>query len=174
MSTPFVDECLAILTRTPTVMNALLRNLPDAWTTATEGAGTWSPYDVIGHLIHGEQSDWMVRIRIVLEEGPDRVFDPFDREAQFRDSAGKSLVDLLDQFAALRADNIDRLRALNLTEGQLAAVGTHPVLGTVAAREILATWTAHDLAHLVQVNRVMAKRYRQDVGPFATFLSVMK
>jgi hypothetical protein len=174
MGSPFVDDCLAVLTRTPAVMNALLRNLPDAWTTATEGAGTWSPYDVVGHLIHAEQSDWMVRLRIILDEGPGRVFDPFDREAQFRDSAGKSLVDLLDQFAALRKDNIERLRAIDLSEAQLAAVGTHPVLGQVTAREILATWTAHDLAHLVQVNRVMAKRYRQDVGPFAAFFSVMK
>jgi hypothetical protein len=174
MAENFVEECLSVLTRTPATLDALLRGLPEAWTEATEGPGTWSPYVVIGHLIHGEKVDWMARLNIILNDGPSRPFDPFDREAQFRDSDGKSLASLLDEFSALRQQNIARLRALNVQPGQFDLKGTHPTLGTVTLRELLATWTAHDLAHLVQVARVMAKRYKQDVGPFAQFLSVMR
>lgn len=174
MAEPFVEECMSVLTRTPSVLDGLLRDLPDAWTRATEGPGTWSPYDVVGHLIHGERVDWMARLMIILEHGPTRPFDPFDREAQFRESTGKSLPMLLDEFSELRVQNVARLRALNLKPEQFELQGTHPTLGSVTARQLLATWTAHDLAHLVQVNRVMAKRYKRDVGPFAQFLSVMK
>ncbi len=156
------------------VLDALLRELPEAWTAATEGARTWSPYDVIGHLIHGEKADWMPRVVIILEHGPDRPFDPFDREAQFRASVGKSLATLLDEFGALRSENLMRLRALNLQSAQLDLEGTHPELGVVTLRQLLATWTAHDLAHILQVARVMAKRYQREVGPWAAYLSVMK
>jgi len=174
MTTPFLDECLSILSRTPATLDALLRDLPDVWTTAMEGPGTWSPYTVVGHLIHGEKTDWMPRLAIILEHGPGRPFDPFDREAQFRDSRGKSLTNLLDEFAALRADNLVRLHGLNLQPEQLELIGTHPALGRVTARQLIATWTAHDLGHLLQVSRVMAKRYQQEVGPWAAYLSVMK
>jgi hypothetical protein len=174
MAENFVEECLSLLTRTPAALNALLRGLPEAWTKATEGPGTWSPYVVIGHLIHGEKVDWMARMNIILNDGPGRPFDPFDREAQFRDSNGKPLGALLDEFSALRHENVERLRALDLQPGQFDLTGTHPTLGIVTLRELLATWTAHDMAHLVQIGRVMAKRYQQDVGPFAQFLSVMK
>jgi hypothetical protein len=174
MAENFVEECLSVLTRTPATLNALLRDLPEAWTEVTEGPGTWSPYVVIGHLIHGEKVDWMPRLNIVLNDGPSRPFDPFDREAQFRDSNGKSLAVLLDEFTALRHENVALLRALDLQPVQFDLKGTHPTLGTVTLRELLAAWTAHDLAHLVQVGRVMAKRYKQDVGPFAQFLSVVK
>ena len=173
MTAPFLDECLPILSRTPATFDALLRDLPQAWTHATEGPGTWSPYDVMGHLIHAEIADWMPRLAIILEHGPNRPFDPFDREAQFRDSKDKSLSTLLDEFGRLRRENLTRLRALNLQPPQLELQGTHPALGTVTLRQLLATWTAHDLAHIVQVSRVMAKRYKQDVGPWAEFLSVM-
>jgi hypothetical protein len=173
MSEPFLEECLSVLRRTPATLDALLRDLPEAWTEATEGPGTWSPYVVIGHLIHAEKADWMPRLEIILEHGPSRPFDPFDREAQFRDSKGKSLSTLLDEFSTLRRDNLASLSALNLQQAQLELQGTHPVLGRVTVRQLLATWTAHDRAHLVQVNRVMAKRYKQEVGPFAAFLSVM-
>ena len=174
MAEPFLEECLSVLTRTPAALDALLRGLPEQWKTATEGPGTWSPYDVVGHLIHGERVDWMARLMVILEHGPNRPFDPFDREAQFRDSVGKSLVTLLDEFGELRHRNVAQLRALHLQPEQLELKGTHPVLGPVTVRQLLATWTAHDLAHMLQVNRVMAKRYKQDVGPFAQFLSVMK
>jgi hypothetical protein len=173
MSVSFLDDCLPLLSRTPATLNALLRGLPDAWTTADEGPNTWSPYTVIGHLIHGEKTDWMRRLAIILEHGTDRPFDPFDREAQFRDSQGKSLPALLDEFSALRRENLDRLRALNLQPAHLELQGTHPAFGPVTVRQLLATWTAHDLGHLVQVSRVMARRYRQEVGPWTEYLSVM-
>ena len=173
MPDAFLEESLAILTRTPATLNTLLRDLPESWTTATEGPQTWSPYDVIGHLIHGERADWIPRLAIILEHGTARPFDPFDREAQFRESAGKSLSDLLDEFTALRRENVKHLRSLELDAGQLELEGTHPTLGTVTARQLLATWTAHDLAHVLQISRTMAKRYKQEVGPFAQFLSVM-
>ena len=174
MTAPFLEECLSVLTRTPATLDMLLRDLPEAWITATEGPGTWSPYVVIGHLIHGEKADWMPRLALILEHGPSRPFDPFDRDAQFRESNGKSLSTLLDEFAALRRDNLVRLRALDLQRAQLESMGTHPELGPVTVRQLLATWTAHDLAHILQVSRVMAKRYRQEVGPWTEYLSVMK
>jgi hypothetical protein len=174
MAEPFLEECLSVLTRTPATLDAMLRDLPDAWTTATEGPGTWSPYDVIGHLNHCERTDWMPRLAIILEHGASRPFDPFDREAQFQESVGKSLPTLLDEFIALRRDNLTRLRELDLQPAQLELKGTHPALGPVTVRQLIATWTAHDLAHILQVSRVMAKRYKQDVGPWAQYLSVMK
>lgn len=174
MSSTFLKESLSILERTPATLNALLRDLPEAWTTATEGPDTWSPYDVMGHLVHGERDDWMKRLEIILKHGPSRTFDPFDRQAQFRESAGKSLPILLDEFMALRQDNLKRLRELDLQPAQFELQGTHPTLGTVTMRQLLSAWTAHDLAHLLQVSRVMAKRYKQETGPWARFLSVMK
>jgi DinB superfamily len=174
MSTSFIDECLSVLTRTPATLDTMLRDLPEAWITATEGPGTWSPYVVIGHLIHGEKVDWMSRLHTILEYGEARPFDPFDREAQFRVSQGKPLAALLDEFSTLRCENLSRLRALNLQPEQLELRGTHPTLGQVTLRQLLATWTAHDLAHTIQISRVMAKRYKQEVGPWAEFLSVMK
>ncbi|MBI2684742.1 MAG: DinB family protein [Acidobacteria bacterium] len=173
MGTSFAEDCLCVLTRTPAVLDTLLRGLPDEWTRADEGPGTWSPCVVIGHLIHCERADWMPRLEIILEHGTSRPFDPFDREAQFRESEGKPLPILLDEFSTLRHDNLTRLRALDLQPAQLALQGTHPALGHVTARQLLATWTAHDLAHILQVSRVMAKRYKQEVGPWAEYLSVM-
>jgi len=174
MSAGFLEECLAILTRTPKTLDAFLRGLPEAWTAATEGPGTWSPYAVIGHLIHGEKTDWMPRLTIILEHGPSRPFEPVDREAQLRESVRKPLAALLDEFSALRDSNLTHLRALNLQPAHFALTGTHPALGPVTARQLLATWTAHDLAHILQVSRVMARRYKQEVGPWAEYLSVMK
>jgi len=174
MNSTFLKESLSILERTPATLNALLRDLPEAWTTATEGPDTWSPYDVMGHLVHGERDDWMKRLEIILKHGPSRTFDPFDRQAQFRESTGKSLPMLLDEFMALRQDNLKRLRELDLQPAQFELQGTHPTLGTVTMRQLLSAWTAHDLAHLLQVSRVMAKRYKQETGPWARFLSVMK
>ena len=172
--TTFLEECQSILSRTPATLDALLRGLPEVWTEATEGPGTWSPYVVVGHLVHGERADWMPRLAIILEHGTARAFDPFDREAQFRESVGKSLAALLDEFAELRRENLERLRALDLQPAQLDLPGTHPSLGAVTVRQLLATWTAHDLAHILQVSRVMAKRYRAEVGPWAEYLSVMR
>jgi hypothetical protein len=174
MAAPFLEECLCVLTRTPATLNLLLRDLPDSWTSANEGPGTWSPYVVVGHLIHGERTDWMARLTTILEHGQTRTFEPFDREAQFHESYGKALPALLDEFSTLRRDNLARLRALDLQPSQFELKGTHPSLGTVTLRQLLATWTAHDLAHMVQISRVMAKRYKQEVGPWAEFLPVMR
>src|ERR1700716_453145 len=150
MTAPFLEECLSVLTRTPATFDTLLRNLPEAWTAATEAPGTWSPYVVIGHLVHGERADWMPRLAIILEHGTSRPFDPFDGGAQFGGSHGQALSTLLDEFSALRRDNLARLRALNLQPEQFELRGTHPALGPVTVRQLLATWTAHDLAHILQ------------------------
>ena len=171
---PLLDECLSILARTPATFDALLRDLPETWTAATEGPSTWSPYDVIGHLVYCEKADWMPRLEIILEHGPSRPFDPFDREAHFRESQGKALATLLDEFRELRHGSLARLRELDLQPEQLELMGTHPALGPVTLRQLLATWTAHDLGHVLQVSRVMAKRYKEEVGPWAEYLSVMR
>lgn len=162
-----------ILQRTPATLRALLGGLGPEWTAATEGPGTWSPYDVLGHLIHGERADWIPRAQIILAQGSDRRFEPYDRLAQFRESQGKSLAQLLDEFAALRAGNLATLSGWSLTDDRLALTGEHPEFGTVTLRQLLATWVAHDLGHLVQVARVMARQYRDAVGPWSAYLSVM-
>lgn len=167
----FLDECLAVLDRTPAVLDTLLRGLPDPWISATEGPSTWSPYTVIGHLIHGELTDWMPRLDIILTHGPARPFDPFDREAGLPDA---TLAELLDQFTTLRRANLARLRGLELSPTQLDLEGTHPAFGRVTLRQLLATWTAHDLSHIVQISRTMARRLELEVGPWAAYLSVMK
>lgn len=171
---PFVmEEAAAILERTPAALDALLRGLPDGWIAAHEGGETWSPFDVVGHLVHGERTDWMARARMILEQGEARAFDPFDRFAQFRDSAGKTLADLLDEFAALRRANLQALAALRLSEADLDRRGRHPEFGTVTLRQLLATWVAHDLDHLFQISRVLARQYADEVGPWRAYLRVV-
>ena len=164
---------IPILERTPATLRALLAGLPSEWTDATEGPDTWSPYDVVGHLIHGEHTDWIPRARIILEQGTNRRFEPFDRFAQFRDSEGKSLAELLDEFERLRAQSLATLAGWRLTDAQLSLEGEHPTFGAVTLRQLLSTWTAHDLSHLAQISRVMAKQYRDAVGPWRAFLPVM-
>jgi DinB superfamily len=164
---------IAVLERTPETLRAMLAGLPSAWIDATEGPETWSPYVIVGHLIHGERADWITRARIILAQGADRRFTPFDRLAQFRESEGKSLGDLLDEFAALRAESLETLRGWHVTDAQLALEGEHPAFGTVTLRQLLATWVAHDLGHIAQTARVMAKQYREAVGPWREYLPVM-
>jgi hypothetical protein len=166
-------DAVAILTRTPAALNALLRGLPDIWTRSNEGPDTWSPYDIIGHLIEGERTDWMPRTRLILEHGESQPFHPFDRFAQLQNSRGKSLDQLLDEFARLRADNLASLQALNLQPQELALRGTHPALGGVTLAELLATWATHDLNHLHQLSRAMAHQYREAVGPWTAYLGVL-
>ena len=171
---PFVmEEAVAILARTPPTLDALLRGLPDAWIGAHGGGETWSPFDVVGHLIHGERSDWMSRVRILLEHGESRPFDPFDRLAQFEESRGRSLGSLLDQFAALRSENLAALAALRLSDADLERRGRHPSLGVVTLRQLLATWVAHDLDHLLQIARVLGRQYSDEVGPWRAYLRVI-
>jgi len=169
-----LDEAVEVLGRTPATLSALLKGLPDAWATGNEGPETWSPYDVMGHLIHGEETDWIPRAKIILEHGEARPFDKFDRSAQFESSKGKSLDQLLGEFAALRKASIDALAALNITPDKLKLRGTHPQLGVVTLGELLATWVAHDLDHIGQVARVMSKQYTKAVGPWEQYLSILK
>ncbi len=171
-------EATAVLARTPAALNALLRGLPSIWVRRNEGRSnegkeSWSAYDIVGHLIVGERTDWMPRVRIILESGEARAFDPFDRFAQSRESQGKSLEQLLDEFARLRAENLAALHALNLQRDDFARRGRHPALGTVTLSELLATWAVHDLTHLHQLSRVMAHQYRDAVGPWSASLGVL-
>lgn len=169
-----LEHTIALLTRTPAALNALLRDLPDAWIFANEGGESWNAFDIVGHLIHGERTDWMPRTRMILEHGESRAFEPFDRLAQERDSKGKSLSELLYEFAHLRTENLHALRSLNLTDDDLARRGVHPALGVVTLSQLLATWAAHDLTHLHQLSRVLAHQYRDAVGPWTAFLGVMQ
>lgn len=163
----------AVLERTPGTLRALLAGLPPGWTHANEGPETWSPFDVVGHLIYGERANWIPRARLILDQRPERRFTPFDRFAMFRESEGKSLAELLDELARLRAESLATLAGWKLSDADLALEGEHPEFGAVTLRQLLATWVAHDLAHLAQTARVMAKQYRDAVGPWRAFLPVM-
>jgi DinB superfamily len=164
---------ISLLTRTPATLNALLRDLPEAWTFRNEGENTWSAFDVVGHLIHGERTDWMPRARMILQFGETKSFEPFDRWGQERETQGKSLGQLLDEFARVRAESLSELRALNLRPEDLDRRGRHPALGVVTLSELLATWAAHDLTHLHQISRVMAHQYRDAAGPWSAYLGVL-
>ncbi len=173
-----LDEAIAVLSRTPAALDALLRGLPDVWVRCNEGRNregteTWSAFDIVGHLIVGDRTDWMPRARIIMEKGEARAFDPFDRFAQEKESQGKSLEQLLDEFARVRKENLAALEALNLQPEDLARRGRHPALGVVTLGELLATWAVHDLTHLHQLSRVMAHQYRDSVGPWKEYLGVL-
>jgi GNAT superfamily N-acetyltransferase len=169
-----LDQKIAVLARTPRALDALLRDLPDEWTRTNEGGSTWSAYDILGHLIHGERANWMARARMILEFGETRTFDRFDRLAQERENQGRSLAQLLDEFAHVRSKNLVELRALNLQPEDLDRAGRHPSFGTVRLGQLLATWVAHDLTHLHQISRVMAHQYRDAVGPWSVYLGVLQ
>jgi hypothetical protein len=168
-----MDEGVAILARTPATLDALLRGLPAAWTAAHEGGQTWSPFDVIGHLIHGERTDWIPRARIILEHGEARAFEKFDRFAQFTSSESQTLPSLLDEFTMLRRESLRELASLRLTEADFDRRGRHPELGVVTLRQLLATWVAHDLDHIVQISRVLARQYSDEVGPWRAYLRII-
>lgn len=169
-----IEEALQILGHTPRVLHLWLDGLADEWVRATEGPETWSPFDVVGHLIHGERTDWIARVRHVLSGQRDVPFEPFDRFAQFRESRGKTLLELLDEFERLRRANLETLRGLRLTEAQLDLPGLHPALGPVTLRQLLATWVVHDLNHVAQIARVMGKRYGDAVGPWKEYLPLLR
>ena len=168
-----LDEAEEILTRTPATLNSLLRDLPEAWTLRNEGSETWSPFDVVGHLIHGEQTDWIPRARIILEQGESGIFEPFDRFAMFEKFKGKSLSELLDSFESLRAQSLKVLESMNLTPELLGKRGTHPELGVVTLSQLLSTWVVHDLGHVGQIARVMAKQYGEAVGVWKAYLPIL-
>jgi DinB family protein len=178
-----LPDAVAVLTRTPATLTALLRGMPNIWVRGNEGRSndgrgeqgkeSWSAFDIVGHLIVGERTDWMPRARIIIEHGELRPFDPYDRFAQVKESQGKSLEQLLDEFSRLRRENLAALQALNLRPEDLARRGKHPALGVVTLQELLATWTVHDLTHVHQLSRVMAHQYREAVGPWSAYLGVL-
>jgi hypothetical protein len=168
-----LKETISLLEQTPQVMRALLDGLPDDLIRCNEGPGTWSAFDVLGHLIHGEKTDWVPRAKIILNEGEKHPFDPFDREAMLESSKGKNLAELLEEFDHLRRENLETLRAMNLSSSDYERKGMHPALGSVTLGELLATWVVHDLDHLTQVLRVRAKHFGSAVGPWKAYLSVL-
>lgn len=167
-----LQQSIEILSRTPDVLQALLQNLNEDWTQNNEGGESWSPFDVLGHLIHGENTDWMARVEIILSDG-DKNFVPFDRFAQFEESKGKNLMQLLDEFREARNRNLAKLLAENITPADFSKTGIHPKFGEVTLEQLLSTWTAHDLGHIGQIVRVMAKQYKEAVGPWREFLPIM-
>ena len=169
-----LNETIALLERVPASVDALLRGLPDLWIRGDEGKDTWNPYDIVGHLIFGEQTDWMPRARMILEHGEARPFEPFDRLAQMKGNKREPLEKLLDDFARLRQESLSALRALNLQPEDLGRRGRHPALGVVTLAELLAAWAVHDLTHLHQLSRVMAHQYRGEVGPWNKYLGVLQ
>ncbi|MBS1492333.1 MAG: DinB family protein [Bacteroidetes bacterium] len=173
-----LEKSIEILERAPSAYKELLNGVSDEWSKTNEGQKgdekSWSPYDVIGHLIHGEKGDWMNRIEIILSDGLDKNFKPFDRFAQFEESKGKSLKDLLGEFMMLRIMNLEKLKAKNITEADLDKKGIHPAFGEVTLRQLLSTWVVHDLNHLAQVTRVMANQYKDNVGPWSEYLRILK
>ncbi len=169
-----LQQAIALLSRTPATLNALLRDLPEVWTLRNEGENTWSAFEIVAHLIYGERADWVPRARIILQFGETRAFEPFDRLGHVHESQGKSLSQLLDEFARLRSESLDQLGSLNLQPADLDRRGRHPTFGPVTLSQHLATWTAHDLTHLHQISRVMAHQYCEAVGPWRAFLGVLQ
>ena len=168
-----VSKALEILEQTPKTLNSFLGKLSEEWIYSNEGEHTWSPFDIIGHLIHGEKTDWIIRLNIILSNSEDKTFEPFDRFAQFENSKGKTLPEILNEFELLRNENLETLKSLNLTEDQLQLKGIHPELGEVTLSQLLASWVTHDLAHISQISRVMAKQYKTEVGPWKAYISIL-
>ncbi|HWB28318.1 MAG TPA: DinB family protein [Chitinophagaceae bacterium] len=169
-----LQKSIEVLSATPATLDALLGGLSGRWVENNEGENTWSPYDVVGHLVVAEKTDWVVRMEVILSDATDKTFPPFDRFAHFIESNGKTLKQLLDDFKAVREKNINILLSKNLTAADLAKTGIHPAFGEVTLGQLLSTWTVHDLNHLVQIARVMAKQYSEAVGPWNQYLSVLK
>ncbi len=167
-------QSIEILERTPVVLQNLLEGLSTEWTLSNEGGESWSAYDVIGHLIHGDKTDWLARAELMLSEDVEKKFQPFDRFAQFENSKGKTLKQLLDEFKEIRNANIIRLGAMNISEQDLGKKGVHPTFGEVTLSQLLSTWVVHDLDHISQIARVMAKQYKKEVGPWVEFLKILK
>jgi DinB superfamily len=169
-----LPQTISLLARTPATLNALLRDLPDSWTFSNEGEGTWTAFDIVGHLIHAEHTDWIPRATMILRSGESETFKPFNRMGQEENSRGKSLPQLLDEFAAVRSDSLSQLRALDLRSQDLQRRGHHPAFGPVTLGQLLATWAVHDLTHLHQLSRLMAHQYREAVGPWSVYLGVLQ
>lgn len=169
-----IDKAIEILERTPAVLDSLLRDIDQVWSKQNEGDKIWSPFDVVGHLVHGEKTDWTDRIKLILRDSDDNTFQPFDRFAQFEDSKGKSMNQLLDEFSELRSKNMEFLKGLNLSENELQLQGIHPHFGSVKLYELLTNWVTHDLGNIAQSTRTMAKQYKSDVGPWVEYIRILK
>lgn len=169
-----IIKSIEILERTPLALFEMLEGLSPEWTSVNEGGETWTVFDVIGHLIHGDKNDWMARTEIIFRDGPDKKLKSFNRFAQFENSKGKSLSQLLQEFKSVRSANITKLKNLKITENDFEKIGIHPVFGTVKLSQLLATWVAHDLDHISQISRVMAKQYLQEVGPWVEYLKILR
>lgn len=168
-----VEKSIEILERTPNILEVMLQNISPDWTENNEGGETWSVFDVLGHLVHGEKTDWIARTEIILSDITDKKFEPFDRFAQFEESKGKTLAQLLEEFKSLRKKNVEALRSKKLTVENLEEKGFHPAFGEVTLAQLLATWTVHDLDHIAQISRVMAKQYKEAVGPWIEYLRIL-
>jgi hypothetical protein len=169
-----LSKSIEVLERTPAVLNAMLLGIDECWTSANEGGESWSVYDIIGHFIHGEKTDWLTRANIILSASPDKRFEPFDRFAQFSESKGRPIAALLEEFAQLRKENIAYLRSDAMRHANLSATGIHPAFGAVSLSQLLAAWVVHDLNHIAQISRVMAKQYALAVGPWTAYLKILQ
>lgn len=167
------EQAVEILRRTPATLTIFLRGLSEAWTTSAEGPDTWSVYDIVGHLLHGEESDWIERTRVILEHGEQQPFDSFDRTAMFEKYRGLSLDQLLAAFEQARSNNLATLSEWRITPDKLTLKGMHPALGTVTLSQLLATWVVHDLNHIGQIVEVMARQYAETVGPWSAYLAIL-
>ncbi len=169
-----IDQAIDLLERTPEALKAMLSGLSNDWTRANEGGDSWSPFDVVGHLVHGERTDWIPRIFIIMNDSDQKTFHPYDRFAQFEESKGKSLEDLLEEFESLRRSNLEQLKGFNLTESDLQRSGIHPSLGPVTLLNLLSAWVVHDQGHIAQISRVLAKQYKDEVGPWTKYMTILK
>ncbi len=169
-----LSNALEILERTPYVLDAMLSEIPDEWGRQNEGDETWSAFDVMGHLVHGERTDWMARLDIIMSDADEKTFTPFDRFAQFEESKGKTMNGLLREFTKLRNDNLDRLVEMSLEKDDFKRVGNHPSLGQVTLSQLISTWVVHDLSHISQISRAMAHQFKDEVGPWKEYLRVLE
>jgi hypothetical protein len=168
-----IENILELLERTPRVLEALLNDLSDYWIKANAGDKTWNPFDILGHLIHGEKTDWIARLNVILSDSEEREFAPFNRYAQFEESKGKSINDLIEEFKFKRNENLEFVKSLDLTDKEFNRTGIHPVFGEVTLRQLLSTWMSHDLDHLFQISRMMAVQLKQDVGPWKQYIRIL-
>ena len=169
-----INNALEVLEQTPKTLHSFLGNLSNEWIYSNEGENTWSPFDIIGHLIHGEKTDWIIRLNIILSKSETKTFEPFDRFAQQKDDKSIPIEELLKQFKKLRTENLKELIAFNLSPDKLEKQGIHPDLGKAKLKELLSTWVVHDLGHIAQISRVMAKQYKSEVGPWKKYLGILK
>jgi hypothetical protein len=169
-----ITKSIEILERTPKILSILLGNLSDSWVSKNEGGETWSPFDILGHFIHGDQTDWVERAKVILSSSEDKTFVPFDRFAQFDKSKGKTVQDLLNEFSSVRDEKIQELRGLNISDDSLKLLGNHPTLGKVNLQQLIATWVVHDLSHIAHILRNMANQYREEVGPWIEYLRILQ